>query len=93
MNQTKFSQDSFSLIRLTSRDKCISNEFKKAKLVQGKDGSPSLISVSGLEQGFYKISFKEVGITIRVTVHQGRYWSDDSFILDHNTLREFKINK
>ena len=93
INQTKFSQDSFSLIRLTSKDKYISNEFKKAKLVPGKDGSPSLISVSGLEQGFYKISFKEVGVKIRVTVHQGRYWSDDSFILNHNTLREFKINK
>lgn len=94
LKDSKFSQDTFSLIRMNSQDGHISNEFEKAKLIPTKEAdSPNIVKIWGLKQGFYKISFKETKRSIKVIVHEGTYWKDKSFILKKDTLSEFRSNK
>ena len=81
MKESKFSQDTFSLIKTSWNGNAIANFFDKAKFEAGMNGNPGIVKISKLEQGYYKISLKESNITKNLIVHQGTYWRDESFIL------------
>ena len=93
MKESEFSEDTFSLIRVTFNKRHIENMFHMAKYTKPKPGVPSLVTIKGLEAGYYQITFKECNISTFLTVHDGEYWKDESFILKKNTLTEFKTNK
>lgn len=59
ISESIFSRDTFSLIRVNFNDKVIANLFDKAKYIPPKLGSPGLVKISGLEPGYYYISFNE----------------------------------
>jgi hypothetical protein len=59
IKESKFSRDTFSLIRVSFNDKIITNLFDKAKYIPPKLGSFGLVKISGLEPGYYYISFNE----------------------------------
>lgn len=93
ISDSEFNEDTFSIVRLSFNNRHIENCFNKAKYTPPKNGSPSLVSISGLEPGYYHISFKECNISTHLTVHEGKYWRDQSFILKKSSLTEFKTNK
>lgn len=93
MEGSKFSEDTFSFIRVTFNNKHIENCFDKAKFNPEKNSILGIVKISNLEQGYYIISFKQSNISIHLTVHAGTYWKDESFILKKNFLLEFKANK
>ena len=80
-------------MRVTFHKRAIENCYYKAKYTPPKGGMPGMVTVSGLEPGYYTLSFKECNINTFLTVHDGTYWKDESFILKKNTLMEFKTNK
>lgn len=84
----EISTSNFMLVRKTSGQKIISNNWKNAKLQQLKGHDFGNISIEGLQNGHYHLEFKELSITIPIIIHQGCYWENDAFILKEHSLVE-----
>ena len=80
------SRDSFSFTRVNSANQPLSDEYPGLQLVPSK--GYSLLRLSGLKQGVYLLNLKTSAQQIRVNVHRGAPWEDDSFIMTPFLLRE-----
>ena len=62
ISDSKMSEDTFALMRVTFHKRAIENCYNKAKYTPPKGGMPGMVTVSGLEPGYYTLSFKECNI-------------------------------
>jgi len=62
--------------------------FDRIEFVKQENKVYNLIRVSNLPDGQYDLHLKSLPKTIKITVHRGNYWQEDSFILKRNCLME-----
>ena len=62
--------------------------FDRIEFVKQENKVYNLIRVSNLPGGQYDLHLKNLPKTIKITVHRGNYWQEDSFILKRNCLME-----
>ena len=62
--------------------------FEKLEFVKQEDKDYNLIRLSNLPDGQYDLNLKNLPKVIKITVHKGKYWQDDSFILKRTCLME-----
>jgi hypothetical protein len=91
----EFSSLTCSLIRYAEdtvtnpyNNRTLSNCFSQIKFSHEKGYQYGKITISGLERGYYQLTFNTTKQTIAIRVHKGVYWETDSFILKDHSLVE-----
>lgn len=92
---SEFSEQTCSLIRYADNtvtnqhsNRSLSNCFSKINYSHEDGYQYGKICISGLERGYYLLSFNTNGIAVALRVHKGVYWETDSFILKDHSLVE-----
>ena len=83
---TGLSRDSLSFTRVNQANEPLSDEYASLQLVPSK--GYSLLRLANLKQGVYLLTIKPTSQQIKVNVHRGTPWEDDSFIMTPFLLRE-----
>ena len=64
--------------------------FENIEFIKKENSFYNKIKLSNLSVGEYELRLKKEGKTIKINIHRGNYWEQDSFILKKNCLFENK---
>lgn len=84
---SKLKKTELSLYR-AKEENILYDNFSNVELIVNKNKTYNQIKIKGLTAGTYTLCIERTGRIIPITIHKGRYWETDSFILKKDGLLE-----